>query len=85
VILAFTPNGWDDYLHWQKADRAVLRRINRLVDDALRHPREGIGKPEPLKYQIGDVWSRRITEEHRLVYLIGSDTLTVLQARFHYD
>ncbi|MCL2423067.1 MAG: Txe/YoeB family addiction module toxin [Micrococcales bacterium] len=85
MILAFTPNGWDDYLHWQKADRAVLRRINRLVDDALRHPREGIGKPEPLKYQIGDVWSRRITEEHRLVYLIGSDTLTVLQARFHYD
>jgi len=85
VILAFTPNGWADYVHWQTVDRAVLRRVNRLVDDALRQPREGIGKPEPLKYQLGDVWSRRITEEHRLVYLIGADTLTVLQARFHYD
>ena len=85
MILAFTPNGWADYVYWQSTDRAVLRRINRLLDDTLRQPREGIGKPEPLKYQVGDVWSRRITEEHRLVYLISTDTLTVLQARFHYD
>jgi len=85
VILAFTPNGWADYVHWQSADRAVLRRIDRLIDDAPRQPREGIGKPEPLKYQVGDVWSRRITEEHRLVHLVGADTLTVLQARFHDD
>ena len=85
MILAFTPNGWADYGHWQRTDRAVLKRINRLIDDALRQPRDGIGKPEPLKYQIGDVWSRRITEEHRLVYLVEADTLTILQARFHYD
>jgi toxin YoeB len=63
----------------------MLKRVNRLITEALREPTSGIGKPEPLKYQLGNVWSRRITEEHRLVYLVGGDLLTVLQARFHYD
>lgn len=82
--LVFTPQGWEDYTWWQPADRAVLKRINRLVEDALRHPSEGIGKPEPLKYGVSNAWSRRITEEHRLVYLVHGDDLVVLQARYHY-
>lgn len=82
--LIFTDHGWDDYVHWQTTDRHTLKRINRLIDDALRDPTDGIGKPEPLKYGITGAWSRRITEEHRLVYRVDGDDLVVLQARFHY-
>ncbi|MEX2625713.1 MAG: Txe/YoeB family addiction module toxin [Ilumatobacteraceae bacterium] len=80
----FTPNGWDDYQHWQSTDRTVLKRVNRLVDDTLRDPFEGIGKPEPLRHALAGAWSRRITAEHRLVYLVDSDDLVILQARYHY-
>jgi toxin YoeB len=83
--LVFTPQGWDDYVYWQTRDRAVLKRINRLLEDAVRHPTEGIGKPEQLKYGVSGAWSRRITEEHRLVYLVRSDDIVVLQARYHYS
>jgi toxin YoeB len=83
--LAFTPRGWDDYAYWKNTDRATLKRLNKLLADMARTPTEGIGKPEPLKYRLGNVWSRRITEEHRLVYLVEAEELTVLQARFHYD
>lgn len=83
--LVFTPNGWEDYVHWQTADRAVLKRLNRLLDDAVRDPFDGIGKPEPLRHMLAGCWSRRITEEHRLVYLVDGDDLVVLQARFHYE
>ncbi|MGK2854787.1 MAG: Txe/YoeB family addiction module toxin [Microbacteriaceae bacterium] len=82
--LVFTAQGWEDYTHWQAADRTTLKRINRLLDDALREPATGIGKPERLKYGISGAWSRRITEEHRLVYLVIEDDLVVLQARYHY-
>jgi toxin YoeB len=82
--LAWTARGWADYVYWQTADRAMLKRINRLIDDALRTPREGIGKPELLRYRDDDAWSRRITEEHRLVYVIEADSLVIVQARFHY-
>lgn len=82
--LVFTPHGWDDYLHWQTADRAVLKRVNRLLDDVLRDPFTGIGKPEQLKHALAGAWSRRITDEHRLVYLVDQDDVVVLQARFHY-
>lgn len=82
--LVFTPQGWDDYTSWQRTDRALVKRINRLIDDALRNPASGIGKPEPLKYGIGNAWSRRITQEHRLVYRVMGDDLVVLQARYHY-
>jgi toxin YoeB len=85
VRLVFTSNGWDDYQHWVHADRQVLKRINRLIDDALRNPAEGIGKPEPLKHVLAGAWSRRITEEHRLVHLVDGDELVVMQARFHYQ
>ena len=82
--LVFTPHGWDDYQHWLQADRQILTRINRLIDDALRDPTEGIGKPEQLKHMLAGAWSRRITDEHRLVYLVGEGDLVILQARFHY-
>jgi toxin YoeB len=84
VRLVFTPHGWADYLHWQSADRATLKRINRLIEDSLRNPSDGIGKPEPLKHAFAGCWSRRISEEHRLVYLVDGDDLVVLQVRYHY-
>jgi toxin YoeB len=84
VRLVFTPHGWEDYLHWQSADRQVLRRVNRLLEDCLRDPFDGIGKPEQLRHALAGAWSRRITEEHRLVYLVDGDDLVVLQARYHY-
>ncbi len=83
--LVFTPNGWADYTYWLAADRQMLKRINRLVDDALRDPVAGIGKPEALRHMLAGAWSRRITEEHRLVYLVDGDDLIILQARFHYS
>ncbi|CAN5245736.1 Txe/YoeB family addiction module toxin [soil metagenome] len=82
--LVFTLNGWDDYRHWQTADRATLKRINRLIDDVLRDPFAGIGKPEPLRHGLAGCWSRRITDEHRLVYLVEEDDVVILQARYHY-
>lgn len=83
--LVFTAHGWEDYTYWQRADRSVLKRINRLLDDALRDPTTGIGKPEPLKYGVAGAWSRRITTEHRLVYQVLDGDLVVLQARYHYQ
>ncbi len=83
--VVFSPQAWEDYLHWQAVDRAVLKRINRLIADACRSPQDGIGKPEPLKYGLAGAWSRRITEEHRLVYRVVDDDLQILQARYHYS
>ena len=83
--VVFTPHGWDDYTHWQTTDRNILKRINRLIDDARRDPFTGIGKPEQLRHALSGTWSRRITEEHRLVYLVDGDDLVIVQARFHYE
>jgi len=82
--LVFTPHGWEDYTHWL-SDRATLKRINRLIDDVLRDPFEGIGKPEPLRHAVAGAWSRRISEEHRLVYLIDGEDVIILQARYRYS
>ncbi len=82
--LVWDSSAWEDYKHWQSADRRVLKRINVLVDACLREPFEGIGKPEQLKYGAQGAWSRRITDEHRLVYLVDDDDLVILQARYHY-
>lgn len=82
--LVWDRAGWEDYVHWQTADRRVLKRINTLIDAGLRDPFEGIGKPEQLKYGAQGSWSRRITEEHRLVYLVVGDDVIILQARYHY-
>ena len=83
--LLFTANGWKDYSHWLQADRTMLKRIDRLIDDALRDPTSGMGKPEPLRHLLAGTWSRRITEEHRLAYLVDGDDQIILQARYHYD
>lgn len=82
--LVWDPCGREDYKHWQTADRKVLKRINLLIDACLREPFAGIGKPEQLKYGAQGAWSRRITEEHRLVYLIDGEDLVILLARYHY-
>lgn len=82
--LVFTPNGWEDYQHWVQTDRATLKRTNRLINDVLRDPFTGIGKPEQLRHVLSGAWSRRITEEHRLVYLVDGDDVVILQARYHY-
>ena len=83
--LVFDPAGWEDYQWWQVNDRRLLKRVNVLIDDALRDPTDGRGRPERLKHRASDVWSRRITQEHRLVYRVVQNDLVILQARFHYD
>ncbi|MDR5698877.1 Txe/YoeB family addiction module toxin [Agromyces aerolatus] len=84
-LLAWTAEGWEDYVSWQGQDRKTLRRINTLVDDILRgDPFEGLGKPEPLRHALAGAWSRRIDEANRLVYVVDDTRLVVLQARYHY-
>ena len=82
--LVWTADAWDDYLHWQTNDKKTLKRVNQLLRDTLRVPFDGIGKPEPLKYGADGAWSRRITQEHRLVYMVADGDLVILQARYHY-
>lgn len=82
--LSFEADGWSDYVYWQTEDQKTLRRLNALINDALRDPFHGIGKPEPLRNQLGGAWSRRIDEANRLVYLVTDDEICILQARYHY-
>lgn len=83
--LVFAEQAWEDYLHWQETDRRVLRRIHELIKDATRHPFEGIGKPEPLRHALAGWWSRRVTEEHRMVYRVVGRDLQIAQLRYHYE
>jgi len=83
--LTWLPGACEDYLQWRAADRKTRSRINELIRDTLRSPFSGIGKPEPLKSNLSGWWSRRITQEHRLVYRVDGDLLIILQCRFHYD
>ncbi len=82
--LIFSENAWDDYLYWQRTDRKLLNRINTLIKDIQRQPFEGIGKPEPLKHRFSGYWSRRITDEHRIIYKIDTDSVLIAQLRYHY-
>lgn len=82
--LTFTPLAWEDYLWFQQNDRKLLKRINQLIQDVLRTPFEGMGKPEPLKGDLAGYWSRRINDEHRLVYGCKKDNVTVIACRYHY-
>ena len=82
--LVFAENAWEDYLYWQKTDRNLLKRINALIKDIQREPFDGIGKPEPLKHALSGYWSRRINDEHRIVYKIESDSILIAQLRYHY-
>ncbi|WP_203335459.1 Txe/YoeB family addiction module toxin [Nocardioides limicola] len=82
--VVFSARGWDDYLWWQQQDRKLLKRINQLVRDVMRNGNEGIGKPEPLKHGFQGYWSRRINDEHRLVYKVVDDEVRIAACRYHY-
>lgn len=82
--LTFSDEAWEDYLYWQKQDRKVVERINKLIKEVQRDPFVGVGKPEPLKHALSGFWSRRITDEHRMVYRVSEDSLEIAQSRFHY-
>ena len=82
--LVWNANAWDDYLYWQQFDKKTLTRINELIKDCLLTPFKGLGKPEPLKGNFAGCWSRRISDEHRLVYQVRDGKLVILQCRYHY-
>mgnify|MGYP003510930863 FL=1 len=82
--LIFSAEAWEDYLHWQRQDKNVVKRINELINACKRDPFSGIGKPEPLRHALAGFWSRRITEEHRMVYKAEKDALLIAQLRYHY-
>jgi len=84
VNLTWTDESWDDYLYWQTHDKKTLKRINLLIKDLRRDPFGGLGKPEPLKYELSGCWSRRITDEHRLVYEVIENSVVIIACRFHY-
>ncbi len=83
--ITFSENAWEDYLSWQNEDKKMLRKINDLIKDIKRHPFEGTGKPEPLKFDLRGFWSRRIDREHRLVYQMIENELVIFSGRYHYD
>jgi toxin YoeB len=82
--LIFSSRAWDDYLYWQQTDKKILKRINTIIKDIRRSPFEGIGKPEPLKHNLSGYWSRRIDDEHRIIYKIEDDSIKFAQFRYHY-
>ncbi|MDO6407072.1 Txe/YoeB family addiction module toxin [Pantoea phytobeneficialis] len=82
--LTWSQEAWDDYLYWQDTDKRMVKKINELIKDAKRTPFEGKGKPEPLKHNLAGFWSRRITEEHRLVYSVNEGALLIAACRYHY-
>ena len=82
--IVFADRGWEDLAYWVSHDRKIAKRIVRLINDIERHPFEGLGKPEPLKHDLSGFWSRRITDEHRLVYAVEEGQLLIAQARYHY-
>lgn len=82
--LIFSNHAWDDYLYWQKTDKKMVKRINSLVKDIQHSPFEGIGKPEPLKHALASYWSRRINDEHRMIYKVDSESIYFVQLRYHY-
>lgn len=84
MILSWDEAAWNDYLRWQTEDRRILKRINQLIKDIDRHGNEGIGKPEALKHGLSGYWSRRITDEHRLVYKIVGNEIRIAACRYHY-
>jgi toxin YoeB len=83
VKISFTRDGWEDYTSWAN-ERTILKKINRMIEEAVRDPAAGIGKPERLSHNLSGCWSRRITDEHRLVYQLRDDELVIVQVRYHY-
>ena len=83
--LIWDKNAWEDYVYWQGQDRRILKRINLLLKDIERNGNEGIGKPEALKHGVQGFWSRRITDEHRLIYRLDDEAVLIAQCRYHYE
>ena len=83
--LTFTDEAWEEYLYWQVTDKKILKKINNLIKDTKREPFDGLGKPEPLKHELAGYWSRRITQEHRLVYEVFEESILVVSCRYHYS
>ena len=82
--LIFSNKSWDDYLYWQQTDKQIVKKINQLIKDIKRDPFDGLGKPEPLKHELSGFWSRRITDEHRLVYEVSEYSIGIVSCRYHY-
>ena len=82
--LIFSSHAWEDYLYWQQTDRQMLKRINSLINEIMRDPFTGSGKPEPLKHGLSGYWSRRINDEHRIVYRPAENAILIAQLRYHY-
>ena len=82
--LIFSSAAWSEYLYWQSTDKKIDKRINALIKDITRSPFEGIGKPEPLKHGLAGYWSRRINDEHRMVYKVQDNAILLVQLRYHY-
>lgn len=82
--LAWTDEAWKDYIYWQTQDKKTLKRINKLINDTMRQPFEGIGKPEPLRENLSGFWSRRIDDTNRLVYAVDDDFITIISCKYHY-
>lgn len=84
MIISFVERSWDEYNNWQKEDVKLFKKIQRLIKETLRDPFDGIGKPEPLKNNLKGYWSKRINDEHRLVYKIEENQLIIISCKFHY-
>ena len=83
--IIFSLNAWEEYLSWQKEDKKMLKKVNRLIKAIQRDPFSGVGKPEPLKYDLAGFWSRRIDREHRLVYQYVDGDILIYSCRYHYE
>ncbi|MEI7501637.1 MAG: Txe/YoeB family addiction module toxin [Bacteroidota bacterium] len=83
--ITFSQNSWEDYSSWQGEDKKILKKINSIIKDIQRNQYKGLGKPEPLKYDLAGLWSRRIDREHRIVYKVINDELLIYSCRYHYD
>jgi toxin YoeB len=83
--IVFSKNAWEDYTSWLQIDKRMLKKINDLIKDIQRNPHSGIGKPEPLKYDLAGYWSRRIDQEHRLVYQVIDNDIRIISCKYHYD
>lgn len=85
MIISFVQRSWDEYNCWQKDDKKIFNKLQRLIKDTLRDPFDGIGKPEPLKNNLQGYWSKRITDEHRFVYKVEDNQLIIISCKYHYD
>lgn len=85
MIISFTTRSWDEYNLWERENKKIFKKIQRLISDTLRNPFDGIGKPEPLKNNLSGYWSKRINDEHRLVYKVEQNQLIIVSCKYHYD